>query len=85
MKLIFIFYACLRLPFLDVVTNPDPLGPVPGICRILCSTVRALAGNLSDLIEALSQYDILARQRTVLQSILQTSGTGRKTLVSDML
>ena len=44
-----IFIACLRLLFLDVETNPGPLRPVPDICRILCSNVRSLAGNLSDL------------------------------------
>ena len=44
-----IFYACLRLRFLDVETNPGPKHPVPAVCRILCSNVRGLAGNLSDL------------------------------------
>ena len=44
-----IFYACLRLRFLDVDTNPAPRRPVPAICRILCSNVRGLAGNLCDL------------------------------------
>ena len=44
-----IFYAFLRLQFLDVETNPGPLRPVPAVCRILCSIVRGLAGNLSDL------------------------------------
>ena len=37
-----IFYACLRLRFLDVETNPGPRSPVPAICRILCSNVRGL-------------------------------------------
>ena len=54
-----IFYACLRLRFLDVETNPGPLCPVPDICRILCSNVWGLAANLSDLTVASSQYDIL--------------------------
>ena len=44
-----IFYGCLRLRFLDVETNPGPRGPVPAVCRILCSNVRGLAENLSDL------------------------------------
>ena len=64
-----IFYGCLGLRFLDVETNPGPFRPVPAVCRILCSNVRGLAGNLSDLIVALSQYDILF---------------GSETLVSDM-
>ena len=53
------FYACLRLRFLDVETNPGSRRPVPAVCRLLCSNVRLLAGNLSDLIVVSSQYDIL--------------------------
>ena len=53
------FYVCLRLQFLDVETNLGLWGPVPAVCRILCSNVQGLAGNLSDLTMALSQYDIL--------------------------
>ena len=54
-----IFYGCLRLRFLDVETNPGPRRPVPAVCRILCSNVRGLARNLSDLAVASSQYNIL--------------------------
>ena len=54
-----IFYCCLRLRFLDVETNPGQRRPLPAVCRIPCSNVRGLAGNLSDLTVALSQYDIL--------------------------
>ena len=50
------FYACRRLLFLDVETNTGPRRPMPAVCRILCNDVRGLAGNLSDLPEALSQY-----------------------------
>ena len=57
--LYFIFYGCLRLRFLDAETNPGPRRPVPALCRILCSNVRGLAANLSDLTVASSQYDIL--------------------------
>ena len=42
-------------------TNPGPRRPVPAVCRILCSNVRGLAGNLSDLTVASSQYYILSR------------------------
>ena len=49
-----IFYACLRVRCLDVETNPGPRLPVPAVCRILCSNVRGLAGNLSDLTVASS-------------------------------
>ena len=48
-----------RLRFLDVETNFGPRFPVPAVCRILCSNVRGLAGNLSDLTIPLSQYDTL--------------------------
>ena len=54
-----IFYACLKLGFLNVERNPGSRRPVPAVCRILCSNVQGLAGNLSDLTVASSQYDIL--------------------------
>ena len=57
-----IFYACLRLRFLYVETNPGPRRPVSDVCKILCSNVRGLAGNLSDLSHMTvvsSQYGIL--------------------------
>ena len=44
------FYSCLRLRFPDVETNPGPWRPVPASCRILCSNVLGLSGNLSDLV-----------------------------------
>ena len=40
-------------------TNPGQRRPVPAVCRILYSNVRVMAGNLSDLSMASSQYDIL--------------------------
>ena len=40
------FYTCLRLRFLDVETNPGPHNPVPAVCRIFCSDVRAWPGTL---------------------------------------
>ena len=52
-----IFYGCLRLRFLDEETNPGPRRPAPVVCKILCSNVGILAGNLSDLTVASSQYD----------------------------
>ena len=44
---------------MDVETNPGPRCPVPSVYRILCSNELGLAGNLSDLTVASSQYDIL--------------------------
>ena len=34
-----LFYACQRLRFLDVQSNPGPRHPVPAVCRIHCSNV----------------------------------------------
>ena len=43
-------------------TNPGPRRPVPAVCRILCSNVRGLAGNLSDL--TVGSYSSLFLKRT---------------------
>ena len=68
-----IFYACLRLQFLDVEMNPGPWRPVPALCRILCSNMRGLAGNVSDLTMALSQYDILFCSETLVSVMCHVS------------
>ena len=68
-----IFYGCLRLRFLYVETNPGPRRPVPAICRILCSNVLGLAGNLSDLTVASSQYDILLCSETLVSDMRHVS------------
>ena len=87
MKFIYlIFYACLRLRFLEVETNPGPRRPVPAVCRILCSNVRGLAGNLSDLTVASSQYDILFCSETLVSDMhhvseVLVSGFGRPVLL----
>ena len=56
--LYFIFYGCLRLRFLDVVTNPGPRRPVPTVCRILCSNVwaRGMAAYVRDGYGAFCQH-----------------------------
>ena len=64
-----IFYACLRLRFLEVETNPGQWRPVPAVCRILCSNVRGLAVNLNDLTVASSQYDILLCSETLFSDM----------------
>ena len=70
------FYSRLRLRFPDVETNPGPRRPVAVSCRILCSNVWGLSGNLSDLAVASSQYDILVSDlRNVLE--LLVPGFGR--------
>ena len=68
-----IFYVCLRLRFLDVETNPGSRRPVPAVCRILCSNVRGLAGNLSDLTVASSQYDTLLCSETLVSDMRHVS------------
>ena len=80
------FYAYLRLRFPDVETNPCPRRPVPTVCRLLCSNVRGLAGNLSDLTLASSQYDILLCSETLVSDLrhlseLLVSGFGRPILL----
>ena len=67
-------------------TNPGPRGPVPTVCRLLCSNVRGLAGNLSDLTVASSQYDILLCSVTLVSDMrhvseLLVSGFGRPVLL----
>ena len=68
-----IFYGCLRLRFLDMERNPSSRRSVPDVCRILCSNVRGLAGNNSDLTVASSQYDILLCSETLVSDMLQVS------------
>ena len=67
------FYACLRLRFPDAETNPGPRRPVPAVCRILCSNVRGLSRNLSDLTLASSQFDILLCSETLVSDMRNVS------------
>ena len=80
------FYACLRLRFLDVQTNLSPLRPVPTVRRPLCSNVRCLAWNLSDLTVASSGNDILLWSETFVSDMrhvseLLVNGFGRPVLL----
>ena len=82
----YFFYAYLRFRFLDVETNPGPRRPVPTVCRLLCSNVLGLAGNLSDLTVASAQYDILLCSETLVSdsrhvSELLVPGLGRPVLL----
>ena len=54
-------------------TNPGPGRSVPDVCRILCSNVQGLAGNLSDLTVASSQYDILLCSETFVSDMRHVS------------
>ena len=76
----------MRLWFLDVETNPGLQPPVPDVCRILCSNVRGLAENLSDLTVAWSQYYILLCTKTLVSDMRHVSellvpGFGRPVLL----
>ena len=65
-SLYLIYYACLELRFLDVEINPGPRHPVPEASRILCSNVRGLYKNLSDVTVASSQYNLLLCSETLI-------------------
>ena len=85
-SLYLIFYACLELRFPDVETNPGPRSPVPEDCRILCSNVRGLSTNLSDVTVASSQYDLFLCSETLVSdrrhmSELLVPGFGRPVLL----
>ena len=67
-------------------TNPGQRRPVPVVCRIRCSNVQGLAGNLSDLTVASSQYDILFWSETLVSDMRHVSellvpGFGRPVLL----
>ena len=82
------FYSSLEHRFPDVETNPGPQRPVPGACRILCSNMRGLSKNLSDVTVASSQYDLLLCSETLVSdrrhmSELLVPGFGRPVLCQD--
>ena len=54
-------------------SNPGRLRPVPVVCRILCSNVRGLTRNISDLTVASSQYDILLYSETLVSDMRHVS------------
>ena len=67
-------------------TNPGPRRSVPTVCRILCSNVRGLAGNLSEVTVASSLYDILLCSETLVSDMRHVSevlvpGFGRHVLL----
>ena len=54
-------------------SNLGSLRPVPGACRILCSNMRGLSRNLSDLTVAASQYDLLLCSEILLSDVRHIS------------
>ena len=82
----FHIYIFLCLPEASVSGCGNPLRPVPTVCRLLCSNVHVLAGNLSDLTVASSQYDILLCSETLVSDLRHVSellvpGFGRPVLL----
>ena len=70
-----IFYVCL---ILDVETNHGRRRPVSDVCRILCSNVLGLAGNLGDLTVASSPYDILFCSETLVSDMHRVGVAGSR-------
>ena len=67
-------------------TSPGLRRPVPAVCRLLCSNVWGLTGNLSDLTVALSRYDILLCSETLVSDMrhaseLMVPGFGRPVML----
>ena len=50
-------------------TNSGRRRPVLAVCRVYCSNVLGLVGNLSDLTVASSQYDILLCSETLVSDM----------------
>ena len=67
-----IFYACGRLLFPDVETNPSPWSPVPDVCIILSCNILDLSWNLSKVIVASSQYTMYCCALRLLSRIYAT-------------
>ena len=66
----------------DVETN---CRPATAVCIIRCSNVRGLAGDLSDLTVALSQYDILLCSETLVPDMRHVSEVSDMRYVSQVL
>ena len=58
---------------MHVETNPGLRRPVPTVCRQLCSSMRGLARNPSDLTVASSQYGILLCSETLVSDMRHVS------------
>ena len=69
----YFFNACPRLRFPNVEINPGPRRPVLTVCRLICSNVLGLAGNLSDLTLASSRYDIQLCSETLVSDMRHVS------------
>ena len=66
--------------------NPGQRRPVPTVCKQLCSNVRGLVGNISDLTVGSSRYDILLCYETFVSDMRHVSellvpGFGRSVML----
>ena len=68
-----IFYACLRLRFLDVETNPVSRRPVPNVCGILCSNVPGLTVASSQNVVLLCSETLVSDMRHVSELLVPDS------------
>ena len=81
------YFLCLpEASVPDVETNLSPRRSDPTDCRQLCSNVRGLAGNLSDLTVASSRCDIRLCSETFVSDMRHVSellirGFGRPVLM----
>ena len=84
----FLYLTFLCLPETSVSgcgDKPWPAASSSAVCIIPCSNVRSLAGNLSDLTVASTQYDILLCSMTLVSDMshvyeLLVPGFGRGTM-----
>ena len=86
MEFLYLIFLYFPKASVDLETNPGPRMPVTTVCRLLCSNVRGLAGNLSDLTVASSQYDILLCSESLVPDMHHVSellvpGFGRTVLL----
>ena len=66
------YFICFLTMFPDVETNQGPRRPVC-VCRLLCSNISGLAGNLRDLTVASSRYDRLLCFETLVSDMRHLS------------
>ena len=63
-------------------TNPGPRAAGRRTCKILCSNVRGLYGNINDLSVAASSYDLVLCSETMVSGHRHSSELAVPTLVA---
>ena len=64
--LFLLFFACLVPRYPDVEVNPGPRNVGPRNCRLLCSNIRGLHCNLTDLKAASRNFDVVCLSETLV-------------------